>query len=138
MTDANRRQNVEDEVRRGEESLKAAEGLIALNLHADSVSRAYYAVLHYLRAALFSRGLEPKTHAGALHLFNAELVRAGLFPSSFNRTLAAVQRGRELADYDAAAVFSADDATAQLDDARRFSAAVRAFLVAGGWLNEAS
>lgn len=138
MTEDSRRRNVADELLRGEEALAAAAALIPLKLHADSVSRSYYAVLHHLRAALFCRGLEPKTHAGALHLFNTELVRSGVFASSFNRLIAAAQRGRELADYDAAVVFSAEDASTQLDDARRFAAEVRAFLVREGCLPPAA
>lgn len=136
MTSDNRRRNIADEILRADESLRAAEALLALGLNADSVSRTYYALLHYVRAALLSRGVEPKTHSGVLHLFNVELVRSGLFPSAHNRVLSMVQRGRELADYDAAVVFSADDARAHLEDARRFIAEVRAFLRAAGFLPE--
>lgn len=138
MTDGNSRRNIADELGRGEEALAAAAALIPLRLYADSVSRSYFAVLHHLRAALFARGLEPKTHAGALHLFNTELVRPGLFSSAFNRLIAGAQRVRELADYDAATVFSADDAAAQLADAQAFANEVRAFLLREGWLPGAS
>ncbi|MBI2892955.1 MAG: HEPN domain-containing protein [Deltaproteobacteria bacterium] len=134
MTEENRRHNLEIEVARAEQALLATEALLERGLHADSVSRAYYAVFHFLRALLLTRGLEPRTHGGAIHLFNVELVRAGLMPASHNRLLAGLQRSRELADYDAAVTFSEDDARAELEDARRFGADARALLVRDGWL----
>jgi hypothetical protein len=135
VTDENRRRNLADELARARQSLRAAESLVELGLHADSVSRAYYAAYHFLRALLLSRGLEPKTHAGAIHLFNTEFVRAGTFPSSHNRVLAGLQRARELADYDSAVEFSADDAQVLGGDAQSFGDEVQAFLRSEGWID---
>ena len=92
MTDENRKRNVAGELARAEQALQAARALLDLGLHADSVSRAYYGAFPCLGALLFSRGLEAKTHAGAIHLFNTEFVHAGLFASSYNRLLAGIQR----------------------------------------------
>ncbi len=136
MTEGNRRKNLADEVARAELALQASSALLDLGLHADSVSRAYYGVFHYLRALLLTRGSEPRTHAGAIHLFNVELVRTGAFPSTYNRLLAGLQRSRELADYDPGVTFSADDARAELEDARDFAAEARAWMVREGWLTE--
>ncbi len=135
MTGDNRKRNIADEVARAGEALRAAKALAGLGLNADAVSRAYYAVLHMLRAALLSRGVDPKTHAGAIHLFNTELVRNGTFPSSHNRLLAGLQRARELADYDAAVSFSADDAAAEVADAERFTGAILEMLTREGWVS---
>ena len=128
MTEDNREANALDELARGQQSLDAAAALIAAGLHADAVSRAYYGAYHHLRALLYSRGLEPRSHAGALHLLNVEFIRPGLLPSANNRLLSGLQRSRELADYDPAVVFSAEDATAALDDARAFAAQVRGMI----------
>ncbi len=134
MTGENRRRNIRDEVARADEALRAAQALLDLGLFADSVSRSYYGALHLLRALLLSRGLEPRSQSGAIHLFNAEFVRPGLFPSSHNRIVGGLQRARELADYDAAAAFSAEDARLELEDARAFASAVLQFLGREGWL----
>lgn len=134
MTGENRARNIKDELDRASAALHAGEELLRLGLHADSVSRAYYAAFHTLRAALLSRGVEPKSHSGAIHLFNVELVRPGLFDSSWNRLLSGLQRTRELADYDAAVAFSAEDASAEVESARRFGEAVRDFLQREGYL----
>jgi hypothetical protein len=45
-----------------------------------------------------------------------------------------LQRTRELADYDAAVTFSADDAAAEIAAADAFSSEARALLVKEGWL----
>ena len=134
MTDENRRRNLAQELQRASEAFRAAEALLSLDLNADAVSRAYYAAFHLIRALLLSRGVEPKTHAGAIHLLNLELIRPGLLPSSFNRLVGGLQRSREFADYDAAVAFSADDARAELEAARSFEAAALELLRAQGWI----
>jgi uncharacterized protein (UPF0332 family) len=134
VTDDGRRHSIADEAARAEQALDAARALLNLGLHADSVSRAYYATYHLLRALLHSRGVEPKTHAGGIHLFNTEFVRTGRLPSAHNRLLAGLQRSRELADYDAAVVFGRDDAEASIRDAESFRADVLALLRSDGWL----
>jgi uncharacterized protein (UPF0332 family) len=134
VTGDNRRRNIAEEVARAEESLRAAHALRDLGLYADSISRAYYAVFHVLRALILSRDIEPKTHAGAIHLFNQEFVRTGVVASSHNRLLGGLQRARELADYDAAVTFSADDATAECEAATAFRDEMLALLGREGWL----
>lgn len=134
MTGDNRRRNIAEELARADESLRAARALLGLGLHADSISRAYYAVFHVLRALILSRDIEPKTHAGAIHLFNQEFVRPGVVSSSHNRVLGGLQRARELADYDAAVTFSAEDAAAECDAAGSFRDEMLALLAREGWL----
>ena len=133
MTDENRRRNLALELERADQALRAAEALLGLALFSDAVSRAYYAAFHFLRALLLTRGLEPKSHRGAIHLFNAEFVRPATFSTAHNRLLAGLQRARELADYDSAVAFSLEDARAEIEDARRFGSEIRAFLVREGW-----
>lgn len=61
-------------------------------------------------------------------------MRPGLFPSSHDRLVGGLQRARELADHDAAAAFSAEDARLDVEDARAFADAVLEFLGSAGWL----
>lgn len=134
MTDENRKRNLLEELARAEQALRAAEALRDLGLFSDAVSRAYYGVFHILRAVLVSRAIEPKTHSGAIHLFNTEIIRPGLLPSAHNKILGGLQRARELADYDAAIVFSREDVEAFLSEARSFENDVRALLAREGWI----
>lgn len=133
MTDENRRRNIADELARTTQALQAARALMELGLNADSISRAYCAVFHCLRALLVSRGIDARTHARAIHVFNTEFVRAGAFASSHNRLLAGIQRSRELADYDAAVVFSKDDSDACVRDVETFRTDVLTYLRREKW-----
>ena len=100
MTDENKRRNVADELARMEQAARAARALLDLGLHADAVSRAYYAV-----------------------------------PSHDNRVVGGLQRARELADYDAAVVFTDEDARAEVEAAERFLGDALAFLRREGWIS---
>lgn len=135
MTRDNRKANIADELQRGDDAVKAAHALAGLGLHADAVSRAYHAVLHALKALLLSRGLEAKSHAGSIHLFNREFVRTGLLDSSNNRLLSGMQRSRELADYAAGIVFSEEDTASELQQAERFISCAKALLAKESWLS---
>ncbi len=138
MIDSARKQDVHDEVRRGDEALRAADALMAVNLYGDAISRAYYGAWHYLRALLLTRSVEARSHAGAIHLFNTELVKKGVMSAKHNRILSGLQRARELADYDAAVGFPPDDARTFIADAREFASAAELVLTTEGWWAPAS
>jgi len=135
VTDENRRANIRDELRRAAEAERAAAALLELALAADAMSRAYYALFHWVRALLLTRGVEPRSHAGAVHLFNVEIVAKGSMDPSHNRLLGGLQRLRELADYDSALVFSVADARTELERVRAFAAEARALLLREGWID---
>lgn len=126
MTPTNRTANARDELTRAEQALGAARTLLDGGFVLDAITRAYYAAFHAARAMLVSRGVEPRTHSGAIHLLNVELVRQGLLDPRWNAILARLQRSRELADYDASVTFPAADAEQAIDDATRFLVEARA------------
>jgi len=132
MTDENRKANIADEPARASEAFREARTLLGATLPNGAVPRSYYAVFHLRRAALLSRDTDPKTHAGAIHLFNLHLIRPGILPA-FNKLLSGLQRARELADYDATVVFTHDEASAFISDVETFDTAVRTLLAREGW-----
>lgn len=78
-----------------------------------AVTRAYFAVFHAVRARVYAEGLEPRTHNGTHHLFNAHLVKTGIYDASASRLVARLQKYREEADYSRA--FVVDEAGASED-----------------------
>jgi uncharacterized protein len=132
MTGESRKINIADELARASEAFREARTLLDANLPNGAVSRAYYAVFHLMRAALVSRDADPKTHAGAIHLFNLHLIRPGIFPA-FNKLLSGLQRARELGDYDATVGFPHDEASSFISEAETFDNAVRTLLAREGW-----
>ncbi|MGE0490157.1 MAG: HEPN domain-containing protein [Vulcanimicrobiota bacterium] len=120
MTSENRRKNIALEQERWQAALRSAELLASHGEYADSVSRAYYAMLHAARAVLLLDGLETKTHLGVSQLFNLHFVREGRVPPDVARLLTRLQAEREAADYDRAAVFTEKAATEALQWANAF------------------
>jgi len=120
---------------RADESLRAATLLFREGLHNDAVSDAYYASFHAVRALLFTLGEEPRSHRGALHLFNVRFVRSGKMDPRYLSTLARAQYDRVNADYGARVRFTADDANEEISGARALIDAARTLLRKEGWLS---
>jgi hypothetical protein len=134
MTDESRKRNVAEALTRAREATQAADALLAAGLHRDAVSRAYYATFHYVRALLLARGMESRTHGGAFQLLHREFVRPGLLPSVPGWQLAGLQRSREMADYDSAAEFSAQEVRSLLALVASFAADATSLLRREGML----
>lgn len=124
MTDEGRHAASRDEMTLADEELRAAEHLLAVGLHRIGMTRAYFAAFHAVRAILFARGFEPKSHQGALHLFNLHFVKAGHFAPATSRLLARLQKFREEADYGEAFVVDEAGAREELTAARAFVAEI--------------
>jgi uncharacterized protein (UPF0332 family) len=63
------------------------------------VNRAYYAAFYALLALLQAKQLPPRSHQGALQLFDREFVHAGHVPKELSRDLHALFRMRQEDDY---------------------------------------
>jgi uncharacterized protein (UPF0332 family) len=120
VTEGGRREAAAEELARANEELAGAEHLLRVGLARIALGRAYFAAFHACRAVLYSEGLEPRSHHGALHLFNLHLVKTGRFETKTSRVLARLQKFREEADYGES--FPVDDAGAreELEAARAF------------------
>lgn len=122
MTNEGREQSSAEELGRAREELKAASHLLGIGLGRIALTRAYFACFHAARAALFRRDIEPKSHSGALTLFNLHFVKVGVVSISASALLARLQKYREAADYGDA--FFVDDATVRAE-----VAAAEAFVI---------
>ena len=77
MTTENKKKNVHEELVRAEECLREADTLDREGLSSGAVSRLYYYVFLSVRALLFSKGLEPKTHEGTFEALESPFCEAG-------------------------------------------------------------
>lgn len=134
MTDDSRRANIMAELRRGGEALAAARVLQQAGLHADAISRAYYAAFHHARALLLQQGVEPLSHGGVERLLHRDLVRTGKLDADVARLLSRLMKYRHDADYTADFAFTATGAAEELQAAESFIAASLACLAAAGWI----
>lgn len=66
---------------------------------ATVVNRLYYACFHAAQAALYSRGLAPRSHGGVGTLLGSELVQSGEVPREHGRFFNDVETFRRRVDY---------------------------------------
>jgi uncharacterized protein (UPF0332 family) len=136
VTNDNRKKNIAAEVRRGNETLEAAQILLDAGKLADAISRAYYGAFHYARALLLMLGEEARTHSGLDRILQRDLVREGLLDPEVARLLARLMTYRFEADYSAEYVFTPSAAREEVAAAHQFVAEAKRVLVSGGWIGE--
>lgn len=112
--------------------LEAAQLLLGKGYTNDALSKAYYAIFAAAKAALATKGLESKKHAGVIGLFNRHFVKTGLLDKNLSKILAAARDARELGDYSDFFDASAEETAAQIEAAARFIEAVSGFLESHG------
>jgi len=118
-------ENAQAELARADEAIRACEVLLREGLLSDAVSDAYYACFHAVRALLFTVGIEPRSHRGALHLFNLHFVRTGRVEATHLSALARAQYDRQSADYGASRRFTRSEVEEELEAARTLLAVAR-------------
>ena len=118
MTPAGRKKAVLGELAVAWDELEVSEALLGLGKWRVALTRAYFAAFHAVRALLYSRDFEPKSHHGALELFRRELVKAGEFPATDSYLLSELQRYREEADYEGSFVIEPAKAKQLVDSAK--------------------
>lgn len=131
MTGDGERNAAADDLAMAAEELRAAETLLAAGLPRVALTRAYFAVFHAVRARLYAAGLEPRTHSGTHHLFNAHFVKTGAYGAATSRLIARLQKFREEADYSRAFVIDEGGAREEIDAARELVGAIRGELERG-------
>lgn len=99
MIEANRIANAAAAWRLSVRCRVAAEELAAGDLHDRATSQLHFALLHAVRALLFTEGLEPRSHRGARHLLNLHFVVPGRVGRELLLLLQELQDEREAADY---------------------------------------
>jgi len=134
LTREHRAVQINAEIEKGDDALRAAEALVGIGLNDDAVTRFYYAAFHYAAAALLSVDVEATSHHGLQSLFSLHLVKTGALEVARAKDLKRLQGYREAADYDRHFRFTAEGAAEEATVARRFVESVRIYLRAGGWL----
>jgi uncharacterized protein (UPF0332 family) len=106
VTAENGRENITEELQRARTAFAASAHLFSGGFVADAVSRLSYALLYNVRALLLTKGLEPKSHEGALRLLSQHFVKEGRLDPGVAHLFSRMMKYREEADYN---VFTGDD-----------------------------
>ena len=117
---------------RARESLRAAETLTRDGLYADSISRAYYAILHAAKAALHVHDIVAESHPAVRRLFGLHLVKAGEIESEWSAYLTESLDDRLAADYDVEISFSRQEARSECRRTGEFLKRIKRYLLKNG------
>jgi len=128
VIEENKRENIREEIVRVTEARRAAELLFNNDFIKDAVSKLYYFLLYSIRALLFTKGLEPKSHEGALRLLGLHFVKEGLFISQDSHVFSKLMKFREEADYNPSYVFTEEDFKELAIEADNLFLKIRAYL----------
>lgn len=126
------REMVLAEWQRATQSLRAAQLLVSEGFHEDSVSRAYYAILHAAKAALFVHDVAATSHAAVRRLFGQHLINTGEIERQWSSHLGESFDDRLAADYDAGTVFSSEEAQRECQRTREFVERIQRYLLTKG------
>lgn len=128
MTQDEIRQNIRLEMEAGDEAINAAKSLVEKALYRSAMSRTYYGLFHYIKALLYTRGLEPKSHEGLEHLFGLHFVKSGKVEAKNAKLLARLQKYRESSDYGLVTVFGKEDVEQEIADVENFLQSIQDYL----------
>lgn len=128
MTEENKKDNIKNELERASNTLQAANLLYDNGFLNDAVSRLYYFLLHNIRALLLSKGLEPKSHEGALRVFGLHFVKEGIFMPRDSHIFSRLMKYREEADYNPSYTFTKEDFIEFKKEAEDLSSKIKAYL----------
>jgi uncharacterized protein (UPF0332 family) len=136
MREENIKINIQEELKRAEEALISADLLFENKLLKDAISRLYYFALYNVRALLLTKGIEPRSHEGALRLLSLHFVKEGILKSQIAHIFSRLMKYREEADYNPSYIFTNDDFIAFRDETKELAGAIRDYLRAQGYLSD--
>ncbi len=109
MTEENKKENIKVELDKAVKLLMQADLLYKDGFIDGAISRLYYFLLHTVKALLLTKGLEPKSHEGALRVFGLYFVKEGIFAPEASHIFSKLMKYREEADYNPSYIFIPDD-----------------------------
>lgn len=133
MKEENKNENIREELDAAEKTFLEAELLYKNGFFKGAVSRLYYSLLYRIRALLLTKGLEPKSHEGALRLFSLHFVKEGIFGTKASHLFSKLMKYREEADYNPAYVFTLEDFIELRGEADELSGQIRTYLKEKGY-----
>lgn len=134
MNEENKKINIREEMDRAKEAMRAANLLFENGFFKDAVSKLYYSVLYSVRGLLLTKGLEPRSHEGALRLFGLHFVKSEIFEPRDSHLFSKLMKYREEADYNPSYTFSSEDFTEFKKEAETFIQKITTYLKTKNYL----
>jgi len=118
-------------LKRAEESIRAAKLLYEAGYWDFAAARAYYAAFYAASAALLSQGKEYQKHSGVIAAVHKFLVKTGKLDKEHGKNLNWLFELRSIGDYGDTRHVPREEAIKAIDAARAFVEAVKALLPPG-------
>jgi len=118
--DRNKSLNGRDYLESAHERLDSAKVLLNAGKWGDSISRSYYAFLDAASAALLTKDIRAKSHAGVIDLFSLHFIKTNLVEPKYIRWFKRIKKDREDADYKHEKKFSKEEAEETYQQALEF------------------
>jgi hypothetical protein len=134
VKEENKKENIAEEIDRAREAMKAAKLLFDNGFLKDAVSRLYYSLLYGIRSLLLTRGLEAKSHEGALRLFGLHFIKQGLFETKDSHIFSKPMKYREEAEYNPSYIFTREDFIEFKKEAEKVIDKIMVYLKEKGYL----
>jgi uncharacterized protein (UPF0332 family) len=113
---------------RAQESIDAANDLVARGFFHFGASRAYYAMFYCAQALLLSRGKSFSRHSAVIAAFGREFAKPHLLDPKFHVYIRKALDVRQIADYDATRTTSTQTAEQTIARAKEFLEGAKAYL----------
>lgn len=116
------------------EALADAKLMFENGRYKNALNRAYYSIIHAMRAVNSLKGFDSSKHSGVIAFFNQTYVKDGVFPKDMSKIIKRASESREKADYLDFFVASKDDAEKQIQRAKEFQQVIEEYLTERGVL----
>lgn len=103
-----------------------------INDYRGAANRAYYAFFHAMRSVFALYNKDFSKHSGVAANFRKDFIKNGIFDVSFSDMIKSAFYIRNNSDYDDFYVISKSDVEMQIENAQKFCAAIRDFLIQKG------
>ena len=134
MIEKNKKENIGVEIKRAKEAMRVTYLLFENSFVNDAISKLYYFLLYNVRALLLTKGLEPKSHEGALRLFGLHFVKKGIFNPRDSHIFSKLMKFREEADYNPSYTFTNEDFIEFKKEAEELADKIRKYLRKKGYV----
>lgn len=118
----------------GLEALDDARLMYENGRYKNALNRAYYAILHSIRAVNALDGFDSSKHSGVIAHFNKNYVKEDIFPKDLSKIIRLASENREKADYLDFFVASKEEAFKQIERAEQFLEVIEPYLKEKGIL----
>ncbi len=116
------------------EALDDARLMYTNGRYKNALNRAYYAILHSIRAVNALDGFDSSKHSGVIAHFNKNYVKEDIFPKDLSKIIRLASENREKADYLDFFVASKEEAFKQIERAEQFLEFIEPYLKEKGIL----